>query len=92
MWQCGGQDHGDVASRWVAGSRVRARTGEYLVVQVQDNGRGDADVAGHGLTLMDERVSSAGGELRITSPAGVGTTVRAVLPRRLRGGGSDAVR
>jgi hypothetical protein len=56
---------------------------ETLAVEVRDNGRGGADPSGHGLTLMAERVSSIGGNLHITSPAGIGTTVRAILPRRL---------
>jgi signal transduction histidine kinase len=50
---------------------------------VRDNGRGGANPSGHGLTLMAERVTSIGGDLQIISPAGMGTTVRAVLPRRL---------
>jgi len=56
---------------------------EILAVEVRDNGRGGADPSGHGLTLMAERVSSIGGDLRITSPVGAGTTVRALLPRRI---------
>ena len=52
-----------------------------LVIEVRDDGPGGADASGHGLTLMAERVHSVGGDLRVTSPAGIGTTVRAVLPR-----------
>ena len=55
----------------------------FLAVEVRDNGRGGANSSGHGLTLMAERVSSIGGHLHITSPEGVGTTVHAILPRRL---------
>ena len=55
----------------------------FLVVEVRDDGPGGADPAGHGLTLMAERVASVGGDLRITSPSGEGTAIRAVLPRRL---------
>jgi signal transduction histidine kinase len=54
----------------------------FLAVEVRDDGPGGADPAGHGLTLMAERVASVGGDLRITSPEGEGTVIRAVLPRR----------
>ena len=57
--------------------------GGFLTIEVQDNGSGGADPAGHGLTLMAERVRSVGGELRITSAIEAGTTVRAILPRHL---------
>jgi signal transduction histidine kinase len=56
---------------------------EFLRVEVRDNGRGGADPSGHGLTLMAQRVASVGGNLHITSPVGVGTTISASLPRRL---------
>jgi signal transduction histidine kinase len=63
--------------------RSQGPAAEILAVEVRDNGRGGADPCGHGLTLMAERVSSIGGNLHITSPAGIGTTVRAILPGRL---------
>ena len=56
---------------------------EFLVVKVRDNGLGGANPSGHGLTLMAERVASIGGDLSIISPVGIGTTVRAILPRRV---------
>ena len=56
---------------------------EFLAVEIHDNGPGGANPSGHGLTLTAQRVSSVGGDLHITSPVGKGTTVRAVLPRRL---------
>jgi signal transduction histidine kinase len=59
----------------------------FLAVKVRDDGLGGADPAGHGLTLMAERVASVGGDLRITSPDGEGTTIRATLPRRPEAGG-----
>jgi hypothetical protein len=55
----------------------------FLAVEVRDDGPGGADPAGHGLTLMAERVASVGGDLRITSPADEGTAILAILPRRL---------
>jgi signal transduction histidine kinase len=48
-----------------------------LVVEVRDDGVGG--VAPLGLTGLRDRVQSLHGELMITSPAGTGTTVRAVL-------------
>jgi hypothetical protein len=54
---------------------------EFLTVEVRDNGLGGANLSGHGLTLMAQRVASIGGDLHITSPGGIGTTIRAILPR-----------
>lgn len=58
------------------------QTGQELRVEVRDDGRGfavDAQTAGFGLAGMRERVSLAGGTLRIASDRG-GTSVRARLP------------
>jgi signal transduction histidine kinase len=53
---------------------------EVLVVEVRDDGRGGADpAAGTGLTGLRDRVEAAGGRLRVDSPTGRGTTVRAEL-------------
>lgn len=54
-----------------------------VVLEVADDGRGfaEAPAAGHlGLTLVAERVRSAGGQLRIDSAPGAGTRVRVVIP------------
>ncbi|MGX6608418.1 sensor histidine kinase [Micromonosporaceae bacterium Da 78-11] len=51
---------------------------DRLVVRVSDDGRGGA-VARFGLTAMQDRVVALGGAVTIVSPAGGGTTVRAVL-------------
>ena len=46
---------------------------------------------GFGLTGMNERVRSVGGQLTVTSgPAGKGVAVQAVLPLRPGAAGSDA--
>jgi signal transduction histidine kinase len=65
---------------------VVERTGEILELTVRDDGRGFDPAAvngGFGLTGMRERVSLAGGELRIEAAPGSGTTVSATIPLRL---------
>ena len=62
---------------------VLQRSGEVLRVSINDDGRGfDTASAGSGfgLTGMRERVELAGGELRIDSAPGRGTTVSASIP------------
>ncbi len=63
-------------------ARVRVRTGEgSLEVVVADDGRGGADPSGgSGLAGLADRVAALGGTLTVRSPAGAGTTLRAVLP------------
>jgi signal transduction histidine kinase len=51
-----------------------------LTVEVADDGVGGADPSGHGLLGIGDRVSALGGRLRVESPAGGGTVVRATLP------------
>ena len=51
-------------------------------VEVTDNGVGGADpAAGSGLRGIADRVEALNGRLQVMSPVGVGTTVRAELPR-----------
>lgn len=58
---------------------------EGLSIYVHDDGSGAADPAhGTGLTGMLDRVEASEGTLDITSPAGIGTTLRATLPLRER--------
>ena len=45
-----------------------------------DDGRGGADPAGNGLTGLRQRVEALDGRLRVASPDGGPTTVRAELP------------
>ncbi|WP_344918282.1 sensor histidine kinase [Streptosporangium oxazolinicum] len=63
-------------------ARVRAEHRDArLLVEVSDDGRGGADPAlGSGLRGLADRVTAAGGTLRIHSPAGDGTLIEAVLP------------
>jgi signal transduction histidine kinase len=62
------------------GLRVSRMNGQ-LTVQVRDDGRGGASVRpGAGLAGIADRVAAVGGALSISSPAGHGTVVEAVLP------------
>ena len=63
-----------------AAVRVR-ETGEHLVVVVEDDGRGGADLnGGTGLRGLLDRVSALDGSLAVESPPGGGTRLRAELP------------
>ena len=55
-------------------------SGEWLLVEVVDDGAGGADPEGQGLRGLVDRVEALGGTLRVDSPAGRGTRVRARLP------------
>lgn len=58
-----------------------SRTGDVLVVEIADDGVGGADTAkGSGLRGLADRVEALGGALRVWSPGGGGTKVRADLP------------
>jgi len=64
-------------------SRIDIRIGTEngtLVAEVVDDGRGGASVAGSGLTGLRQRVEALDGRLRVTSPDGGPTNVRAELP------------
>jgi signal transduction histidine kinase len=51
-----------------------------LSVSVGDDGIGDADPDGGGLRGLADRVAALDGTFAVSSPAGGGTTLRAVLP------------
>jgi signal transduction histidine kinase len=52
-----------------------------LHVRVSDDGKGGADpAAGSGLRGLEDRLAAVGGELRVTSEPGAGTTLLATLP------------
>ena len=60
--------------------RIRAE-GACTLLEVADDGVGGADTGtGTGLRGLWDRVAALGGTLELTSPAGVGTTLRARLP------------
>ena len=55
--------------------------GDDLVVEISDDGHGGAHVGhGTGLRGLVDRVEGLGGRLRVNSPAGGGTVIRATLP------------
>ena len=54
---------------------------QHVTVEVRDDGRGGADPAlGSGLRGLVDRVAALDGSFEVTSRAGVGTTLRAVIP------------
>jgi len=56
------------------------REGDWLVVEVSDDGSGGADPAnGSGLRGLKDRIAALDGELTVDSPPGAGTRVRAEL-------------
>jgi signal transduction histidine kinase len=58
-----------------------ARVDDQVVVEVIDDGIGGADTErGSGLRGLADRVEALGGRLRIWSPKGGGTRLRAELP------------
>jgi signal transduction histidine kinase len=72
------------AAKYANASAVRVRvaqSGTDVEVTVQDDGVGGAAPhAGSGLAGLADRVAAIGGSLLMTSPAGAGTTIEAVLP------------
>ena len=71
------------ATKHAPGARVEVRLDERggdLFVEITDFGPGGSDPAGGGLRGLRQRVEALDGALHVTSPAGVGTQVEAVLP------------
>jgi signal transduction histidine kinase len=59
--------------------RIKSEDG-VLVTEVVDDGSGGADASGPGLTGLRQRAEALDGTLRVESPEGGPTTVRAELP------------
>jgi signal transduction histidine kinase len=71
------------ASKHADPSRIDVRlerNGGTLSVEVVDDGRGGADPEGAGLSGLRKRVEALDGTLRVASPAGGPTIVRAEMP------------
>jgi PAS domain S-box-containing protein len=62
-----------------AGIRATVQDGT-LHLEVSDDGIGGANLAGHGLVGMDDRVTALGGRLHVENRPGGGTVVSATLP------------
>jgi signal transduction histidine kinase len=59
------------------------RSGDHLVLEISDDGRGGADPAhGTGITGLADRINAVGGRLLLSSPAGGPTLIRVELPCR----------
>lgn len=75
------------AARHAQATRIEVRlrrTGAQLVVEIEDDGIGGAQVgSGLGLRGIADRIELLGGKLTVSSPAGVGTRVGAELPCEL---------
>ncbi len=71
-------------AKYASASNVQvdvSRAAGRLVVEVSDDGCGGADTAdGSGLRGLADRVEALDGRLRVVSPAGGGTRVRAEIP------------
>jgi len=68
--------HADAHQAWVEFSQ----DGRTLGLQIRDDGRGDVQADGNGLTGMRERVAALRGTLQVHSPRGQGTTVVVQVP------------
>jgi signal transduction histidine kinase len=72
------------AAKYANASAINVRVAQCSVgveVKVQDDGIGGAAPrAGSGLAGLADRVAAIGGSMMMTSPAGAGTTIEAVLP------------
>ena len=72
-------------AKYAAASHITVtvdQVGDCTRVEVTDDGVGGADLAaGSGLRGIADRVEALNGRLQVMSPVGVGTTVRAEIPR-----------
>jgi signal transduction histidine kinase len=72
------------AAKYANASAINVRVAQSstsVEVKVQDDGIGGAAArTGSGLAGLADRVAAVGGSLVLTSPAGAGTTIEAVLP------------
>jgi PAS domain S-box-containing protein len=71
-------------TRYAEAERIEIEVADeraHVAVEVRDDGRGGADPArGSGLRGLADRVAALDGSFEVSSPAGEGTTIRAVIP------------
>ncbi len=73
--------HAHATSATVFVARDDTRDGAPVIVEIVDDGVGGADTErGSGLRGLADRVEALGGRLRIWTPQGGGTRVRAEIP------------
>lgn len=70
--------HASASGVWIRAIEGR----DELQITVEDDGRGGADPAGHGLRGLDDRLSAIGAALAVRDRPGGGTTVEARIPVR----------
>ncbi len=68
--------HADAHQAWVEFTQ----DGRQLALQIRDDGRGDVQTEGNGLTGMRERVSALRGTMQVKSARGQGTTLLVQVP------------
>lgn len=68
--------HAGASAAWIRA----VEADRELRLSVQDDGRGGADRAGHGLRGLEDRLAAIGGTLVICERPGGGTVVSAVIP------------
>lgn len=72
------------AAKYAQASSIEVRVTQSdarVAIRVQDDGIGGAEArTGSGLSGLADRVAALGGSLLLSSPAGTGTTLEAVLP------------
>lgn len=74
--------HADATAASVCARLTRMHGVETLVIEIGDNGSGGADLTGHGLQGIADRLAVLQGRLHVQSPPGGPTTVRAEIPCR----------
>jgi CRP-like cAMP-binding protein len=89
------QEFLDDSSKYAKASDARVvliNCGPDIMVVAHDNGKGFDAATGHacrsGLAGMRQRVEACGGQLTVSSHAGCGTTLAAVLPKHRNGFGT----
>ncbi|MBO0843140.1 MAG: sensor domain-containing protein [Nocardioides sp.] len=72
--------HADASSATVSARLAKMHGIETLVIEISDDGSGGADLAGHGLQGIADRLAVLQGRLHVSSPPGGPTNIRAEIP------------